>query len=208
MKISKAQKERIEQAIKEAESKTSGEIVPVILGKSDSYPAAHFRAAIFFSLTTALLYYYSWFDLDDPMILLWCQIPGLLLGYMLAYISRVKRFFSTSGEIKEEVHQRAIEAFFKNNLHTTQFRTGILIMISLLEKRVEILADSGINEKVKKKQWKGTVEVLSARIRKGEIVDGMVQAISECGILLAEHFPIQEGDVNELSDSLVTDSKE
>ena len=39
---------------------------------------------------------------------------------------------------------------FESNLHTTKERTGILIMISVLEHRVEILADKGINDKVAK----------------------------------------------------------
>ena len=200
-------KESIQKAIESAESKTSGEIVPVLLKQSDLYPAAHFRAAIFFGFLPPLFLYYSPLDIPDPMYFIWAHLPGLIVGHLLAYIPRLKRIFSTRKELSEEVHQRALQSFFNNELHTTEGRTGILIMVSLLEHRVEILADTGINEKVAPRTWRKIITPLTKRIRRGQITEGLCEAITQCGDTLAEYFPLTNPaeDKNELPNTLVTE---
>ena len=205
MKIKKEQKEKIASAVKASEANTSGEIVPVFLKKSDFYPAAHFRCAIVASFLLSLLLYYSWIRIEDPIYFIWIQIPGLLLGHLLAYHSKVKRFFTTKKEMREEVRQRAVEAFFTHQLHTTRDRTGILIMVSWLERRIEVLADSGINEKVEQKVWDEIVEHFGKKLGANELVEGFCEAITSCGRILAVHFPIKDDDTNELSNGLVTE---
>ena len=112
MQITDKDKEIIKNAIKEVELTTSGEIVPVILKQSDFYPAAHFRLALIMGILFSIVCYYS-YDFDDPIALIWIQIPGMLLGYLLAYIPFVKRIFTTSREMQEEVYQRSLEVFYE-----------------------------------------------------------------------------------------------
>ena len=59
MKINEQEKTLIEEAINKAESKTSGEIVPVILAQSDFYPAAHFRLALLCGILFSLICYFT-----------------------------------------------------------------------------------------------------------------------------------------------------
>ena len=204
MQLNKTDKEKIKEAIAKAEKSTSGEIVPIVLKQSDLYPAAHFRSAIFFSFIPPVILYYSFIDIPDPMYFIWSQLPGLLFGYFLAYLPRVKRLFSTQKELSLEVHQRAVQAFFNNNLHTTRDRTGILIMASLMEHRVEILADSGINEKVPPRTWRKILNPMIKKIKQGNLTEGFCDAIESCGKVLTEHFPIKEDDTNELSNEVIT----
>lgn len=205
MDLLREDKIKIEEAIKAIESTTSGEIVPAIFKQSDFYPAAHFRVAMIlgFLIPTTFLT----FGPEDitPVMLLWLQLPGIILGYYLAYLPTVKRWFTTKKEITEEVHQRALQAFFENNLHTTKERTGILIMVSSLERRVEILADEGINKKVEPETWNKILIPLIDRLKEDHLADGLVETIVECGKVLARHFPIRENDRNELSNKVVTD---
>lgn len=193
----------IEDSVRIAEKTTSGEIVPMLVKASDLYPAAHFRSAIAFSIIFGLLAYYSPLNFDDPIILLWIQVPGLIFGYLLSYIPTVKRFFITSREIEEEVDQRAIQAFFENNLHFTRDRSGILIFVSLLEHKAKIIADSGVDKQVKDGIWDDILLKLTEKIRKGDLTEGFVQAISSCGDILSTHFPIKRDDTNELSNKLI-----
>ncbi len=204
MKIDEQDKKLIEEAVRKSELKTSGEIVPVILKKSDSYPAAHFRLALITGIIFALICYYS-YDFDDPIILLWIQIPGVILGFILAYIPRLKRLFTLQSEIEEEVYQRAIQAFYENKVSITKDRTGIMIFISMLEKKVEILADCGINEKVGKEYWNDLVNALIKQIREGHEIEGIINTIHSCGNSLNKFFPIQEDDINEITNKLITD---
>ncbi len=204
MKITSKDKELIKNVIREAELKTSGEIVPVLLSKSDFYPAAHFRLALFFGLLFAVLTY-NFFDFDDPIVIVWAQIPGMIFGYLLAYIPLCKRFASTTSEMEEEVYQRALEVFHQSHVSQTKDRTGIMIYISLLEKRVEIMADNGISSKLPEDYWQEVVSDLILNIRLGQTVKGMAKSISECGNKLIEFFPIQSDDQNEICDELITD---
>ncbi|OUR99524.1 hypothetical protein A9Q84_00460 [Halobacteriovorax marinus] len=204
MKLSDKDKTLISEAIKSAESKTSGEIVPVVLSQSDFYPAAHFRLALIIGMLFSFTCYYT-YDFDDPIMLLWIQIPGMIVGYLLAYIKFIKRIFTTKSEMEEEVYQRALEIFHNHRVSMTKDRTGIMIYISLLERKVEVLADCGINEKVEKDYWNKLVSGLISKIKDGKIVEGLNAAISECGHSLQDSFPIQEDDENEISDELITD---
>ncbi len=204
MKISETDKEIISEAIKTAESKTSGEIVPVILGSSDFYPAAHFRLALIMGILASLICYYT-YDFNDPIMLLFIQLPGMVVGYLLAYLNFFKRLFTSQSEMDEEVFQRALEVFYKNKVSMTKDRTGIMIFISLLERKVEILADCGINEKVEKEYWNNMLNNLLSKIKTNDITSGLAEAIAECGRSLEKSFPIKGDDTNEISDDLVTD---
>ena len=79
-------------------------------------------------------------------------------------------------------------------------------MISVLEHRVEILADKGINDKVAKDTWNKILAPLVYSLKNDRLGEGLVQTIVECGKVLSMHFPIQEDDKNELSNKIVTDN--
>jgi putative membrane protein len=204
MKFSDTDKKRIEEAVKQAESKTSGEIVPMCLANSDFYPAAHYRSAFVFSFIIATAFYYKWGTSLDSMWFFSIIIIGMILGYFAAYLPFVKKIFLIKKETAEEVYQRALQAFLENNLHNTRDRTGILIMISVLEKRIEVLADIGINDKATSETWNNLVSNLTTQITNKKITDGLVEAITTCGNILEEHFPIKHDDTNELSNKLIT----
>ena len=89
------------------------------------------------------------------------------------------------------------------NLHRTKDRTGILIFVSMLEHRIMVVADSGINDVAPENYWQDVVAVLSARIRSGELANGLCEAITLCGELLEEKFPISEDDQNELKNTVI-----
>ena len=85
----------------------------------------------------------------------------------------------------------------------TRERTGILIFVSLFERRVEVVGDSGINARVDPDDWVHVVEDILVGVRKGQMAEGFVKAINRCGALLEEKgVEIREDDSNELSDSV------
>ena len=108
-----------------------------------------------------------------------------------------------SSKIDEEVHQRALQAFFSRNLHATKDRTGILIMVSLLEHRVEILADTGINAKVSRDTWQRIVTDMIGRIKSDNLTEGFCIAVRECGEVLAKDFPGTHDNPDEISNKVI-----
>ena len=61
----------------------------------------------------------------------------------------------------QKVRLRAEQLFYQESLHHTNANTGILILISLLERRVQVLADRGINEGVPSGTWRTSCRALS-----------------------------------------------
>jgi putative membrane protein len=103
-----------------------------------------------------------------------------------------------------KVKLRAEQAFYKHGLHDTKARTGILILVSLLERRVHVLADKGINDCVPAGTWDGLVNGIIDGIRTGQATDAICAAIAKCGAILAQVSPAGSGDnPDELPDELI-----
>lgn len=207
MLLTQQQQDKISNAVHEAEKKTSGEIVPMLIKQSDDYPGARWRLAIVFALLFGFITYLSIstgfvVSLDSGWIL-WSQIPGLYLGYWLGSFSMILRPFLHNVKVDEEIHQRALQAFFSRDLHTTKDRSAILIMVSLLERRVEIIADTGINEKVDAGTWETIIENMLSSIKSESLTDGFCIAIKDCGTVLQKDFPGNHSDTDELSNKLI-----
>ena len=200
--LTQLEQERISTAVLEAEKHTTGEIVPMIVAQSDDYPGARWRLAIVTALFFGFLAY-SFLGNYDPAWILWAQIPGLYIGYWLGTIGAVLRPFLHNSRVDEEIHQRALQAFFSRELHATKDRTGILIMVSLLEHRVEILADTGINAKVSSDTWQKIVSDMISSIKSGDLTDGFCTAVSECGEVLAKDFPGTHDNPDEISNKVI-----
>lgn len=113
------------------------------------------------------------------------------------------RLFASAADLDGQVHYRAFEEFHKAGLTNTAGRTGILIFLSLEERRVVVLADQAIAAKLPPETWHGVVATITDSIRQGQLVRGLCDAISDCAELLAPHFPRAMDDVNELKDSLI-----
>jgi putative membrane protein len=200
--LTQLDQDRISKAVLEAEKHTTGEIVPMIVTQSDDYPGARWRLAIVIALLFGFLAY-SFLGDYDPAWILWAQIPGLYIGYWLGAFDVILRPFLLSSKIDEEVYQRALQAFITRDLHATKDRTGILIMVSLLEHRVEILADTGINAKVSSDTWQKIVSNMIGNIKSGDLAEGFCIAVRECGEVLAKDFPGTHCNPDEISNKLI-----
>lgn len=187
-------------AVREAESRTSGEIVPMLVAQSDDYREAAAQAA---AVMAALLALVVSLAVRDTSV--WLFLPTAFILYFpaLAMIRRLpwlKLAFTPTGRVNELVRLRAIRAFYDRGLHRTREENGILIFISLLEHKVWILGDRGINAVIPSERWIALASGLSAGIRDGRTADALVATIAEVGEILQQHFPRRSDDTNELPD--------
>ena len=202
--LTEQERERIERAVIEAEANTSGEIVPMVVAASDDYPGARWRVATAFGFLCALVALLVVPDLNPWWIMVGFG-PALLVGHLLAARPGILRQALWPHKIDEEVAQRAFEAFMQNNLHATRDRTGVLVFVSMLEHRIQIISDIGIDQKAPEGFWQQVVDELVDRVKKGELADGLVHAIHACGELLSEQFPRRADDENELPDKVIVE---
>jgi putative membrane protein len=195
--------DRIRRAVADAETRTRGEIVPMIVHASDSYAHLHVAGGIAFAVTAFVIGMVLW-PKHHPSLFLMLELLGYVLGDLLFRIDAVKRLFLTHREMETQVFDRALRAFYEHELHKTREATGILILASLLEHRVQVLADRGIHGKVGDAEWRKAANVLTLAMKEKRTGDGFCEAIAICGEVLARHFPADgtspHGNPNELPD--------
>ena len=98
--------------------------------------------------------------------------------------------------------QRAIKVFEKLGMHRTAARNGVLVYISVNDRKLAIVGDTGIHERVGEAYWQGLVAGVLLRMREQGARAGLVHAVAEVGRALGHHFPRRPGDKNELSDDV------
>jgi len=123
---------------------------------------------------------------------------------------------STSGEIcvsikekksflqkRKNIRELAVREFARLGIKKTQDATGVLILVLLKEREFYIWADEGINKKVPENTWDKLKEEIQSMFKKGAFCNGILHGIENIGRILSVHFPIKEGDVNEISNKVI-----
>jgi len=197
--------ERITKTIHEVESHTIGEVAVMVVDSSDDYIAAEILGGIFLasllSLVMTTLNFHSsvWAYISLSFILFF---PS---KYMLKKIPVLKTAFMGVKRKETAVMQRAVRAFYEKGLYKTRKNTGVLFFMSLLERKVWVLADKGIYEKIQQETLNRYSKMVSQGIKDGRACNALCDAIKESGELLARHFPITHDDTDELSDEVMTE---
>lgn len=200
--LNSEQEALIRETVKRAEAGTSGEIAPMLVSESDDYREAAAYAALVMAALLALIVALVIHDTS-----IWLFIPLTCILYLpLQAVTRrlpsLKLAFTPAARVREVVQQRAIRAFHEKGLHRTREENGILIFISLLEHKVWILGDRGVNTVIPPERWTALASALASGIREGRMAEALVTTISEAGSILKEHFPHRTDDSNELPDLL------
>lgn len=191
----------IEKAIQRAESQSRGEIVMMLVKSSAFYWENHLIRIVIFllagSLFSFLESYFLGFSEVFSHLYRW-QLGITSLGLWITSFSEISRKLISQKTLQKKVQLRAIKEFFKQGLTKTKEATGILIFVSEFEKRVQILADSGINAKVDPKTWQKQVNEIVSGVKAKDSGKAVAKAIEEMGELLATHFPTRGENPNEL----------
>ncbi len=208
-------------AVSAVERRTAGEVVTIVTQRSDDYAEVALLWSIFvafLALAALALFPDFYLGIYDRLTGGWVQqwqpreVFGVALlvaslkfaGMWLLQLWRPLRFFLVPGPVKHErVRARAITFFKVGAERRTHGRTGILIYLSMQERRAEIVADEAIVGKVDPMVWGEAMAAMLAHVREGRVAEGMVAAVGKVGDVLAEHFPLAEGDTNELPDRLI-----
>lgn len=219
--LTEAEHQAISEAVHAAEQSTAGEIVTIVTERSDGYSDVALVwavAASMTALTVLSLLPDFYLPLVDRVLGRWDHVwtPGAVLGLavfvaiakflgmMLLQMWQPLKWLLVPGSIKAaRVRARAITLFKVGAERRTTGRTGILIYLSLAERRAEIVADEAIASKVSGEVWGAAMAAMLAEIRAGRIGAGVVAATGKVGEVLAQHLPREADDINELPDRLI-----
>ncbi|MBU1420018.1 MAG: hypothetical protein KKI15_16155 [Proteobacteria bacterium] len=207
--LSIEEQQAVTDAVHKAELRTSGEIVPMIVSQSDSYPLAKIRGSFLFALPVALLLTAPvagmfWLEPTNMWIFLTLLLPLFWGGTLVIhFFPGIKRYLLSGEDMEAEVQETALAAFFTERLYKTRDANGILIFISLLERKAWVIADSGISNRIAHERWQDAVSVITNGIREKRQCQALCQAIGMIGEILEKEFPIGADDHNELHDLII-----
>lgn len=200
--FSEPDRQRIADAIRAVEARTSGEIVCVVARACEPYLII---AALWSSLTGLLgggLLVLGGVGLSAAQ-LIGVQSGIALLAFLVLHHMPLRIALVPRRVKQRRAARLARTQSLEQGLHQTANRTGILIFAAMAEHHVEIIADAGINAVVDPGTWDSIVDGFTSHMKQGRTVDAFLDAISAAGAELDGHFPRQPDDRDELPNHLV-----
>ena len=180
---------RIEAALLEARKGSSAEVAVVVVRASDPYRGAGWRLGLLLALVGSFGLA-SFVPEATLATLLGVQALGFVAGHALARLGAVRRRLVSQRLAEVSVERRARRAFAETGLLRDPQRAGLLLFLSLLERRVVLLADEGVEDRLPGGEpWQELIEPIVAAMRAGRAAEGLVQAVESAGGLLARHVP-------------------
>ena len=213
--------DKVSAAIAAAEGQSSAEIVAVVSELSDPYHDVALHWAVL-----ALIAVLAWAAACPTCLNWWMDLflggwrpePSLRETLTFLLILAVLKFTAvllilkymplrlalTPGATKtRRVRRRAVALFRTGAEQRTVGRTGVLIYLSLRERRAEIVGDEAITKITTPETWGEAMAALIVEVRAGRPGDGIVAAVQRVGAVCAEHFPRSDEDINEIPDKLI-----
>lgn len=115
------------------------------------------------------------------------------------------RVYLQQGEVKGDPLELAKRKFFEFGMEKTSARNAVLILVAPRAQKFAVVGDESIHQKCGAEFWNELVAAMRAHFKKEEFTDALVEAIGTVGQSLAEHFPRQPDDRNELPDIVLED---
>lgn len=211
----------VTQAVASAELQTSGEIVTVLADRSDGYTDVALWWAIGLSFTVmSLLALFpdpvlngidslmggwgaDWTRGELLTLVLAAGLAAFFLMLAIQLWQPLKFRMIPSPVSGARVRDAAIKHFKVGAERRTHGRTGVLLYLSMREHRAEIVADEAIASRVPAEVWGEAMLDMLAEVSKGCVAEGLAAGVRDVGVVLAEHFPRDADDQNELPDRLI-----
>ena len=195
------ERERVADAVREAERDTAGEIAVVLAGQAAGYHSV----PLIWGLVLALLV--PW-----PLVAFTTFQPGTIyvLQLLVALVAIPllacpgRRHALVPGFVKRRrVREAATREFVGRGLTRTRERLGVLIYVAQAERHVEIVTDTGLTDRLESGAFDAIRARLSDAVKAGRGAEGLVAAVAEIGRVLAAHAPPRPDDWDELPNKIV-----
>jgi putative membrane protein len=190
------------------EAHTGVQIVTAVVGKSDTYAELPWMAFALGASAAACLtvaadaWQPAWVTARTALVLALAVLGTGGAAALLAVFARpVARLFLRDTRSHTEVRQYAESLFLRREVFRTADRTGILLLVSLFERRIEIVPDTGLAGRVSDADWQAVVARMGDSLRRRRPADALQEGLSAIEALL-QHKGFRAGHAgpNELPD--------
>ncbi|RMH39980.1 MAG: hypothetical protein D6689_15120 [Deltaproteobacteria bacterium] len=189
-------------AIKAIEARSAVEVVIAIRHHSGSYLHADLIAGIVAGWAALAFMLFSPFDFSLMSILIDPAVAGALVGLVHTQLPASRRWLTPRSRRRQRVAQAARATFFDKGVRRTRDRTGVLVYASLLERMVEVVADSGVVDAVDADAWRRTVTEIERTLADAMNAVALAGAIEALGPVCERALPRAADDENELPDEV------
>lgn len=217
LKLTESDLKSIQASVREAEASTSGEIALAAIAESSDYSFREllssvilgaitftvmlpFHSAIVTFLDRVFWHLPAWYITAFYGIAFFAVIG---VSFLFANLPAIDQLVVPRAERSRAVYERALRHFTESGVYATKERTGILVFVSLMEREVRIVADTGISARIAQSEWDSIANDLAIGIKAGKTGDAIVTAVHRCGSILTDNFPAHRENPNELEDGLV-----
>lgn len=198
-KFDQAASEALTQAVRDIERNTDAEIVIVVRGRSGPYGHADYLCGALVAFAGLLFVLFSPFDFHTY----WVPLDVLALFAIGAFLSSrswaIRRLLTTKRFQANAARAGAAAMFYEAGIANTHAENGLLIYLSLLEQRLEVIADRGILKVVPALKWNHSLFELK-QIGRRASPETLISGVRDLGKVLAEHLPATGENPNELAD--------
>ena len=195
----KADVDKIVSAVKKAEKLTSAEFVVALEPRSGSYRDIDLFFAVSLNFIVMLFAFFGPLFFSQDWVPLNLIILFASAWLFSAYTPFIRRLFCSSVRMERQVKELAQLQFLKQRVTQTRGRTGVMVLVSQLEKRVVVVADSGVMRAVDDERWKGLMGEIQDGLDEGDLSATAAQAVEKLGEFMAEPLPVAKDDIDELS---------
>jgi putative membrane protein len=198
-KFDKSAGDTIAAAIREIEKQTNAEMVVVVRGRSGNYLHADYLFGAIVALIGLVFVLFSPIEFHTY----WIPFDVVVLFIAGAWVSSrgnwIRRTLTTKKFRANAARVGASAMFYEAGIANTSAENGMLVYLSLLERRLEVIADRGILKTVPPLKWNQCVFELK-QIGKAATPQKFIEGLRMTGQLLAEHLPATGENPNELAD--------
>jgi putative membrane protein len=208
MFLSRTETEAIKALISLLEARAGVQVVTAVIGKADAYVELPWKAFALGAALAALgVVIADWLRPDwlSAYAALWhaLAILGAAAASALAaiLIPGYARLFLRATRRDSEVRHYAESLFLRRELFKTQARNGILLLVSVFERKVEILADTGLHDRVGEPDWRGVIARMTPHLAAGRPAEALRQGLERLEeLLMAKGLHGAPAQKNELAD--------
>jgi putative membrane protein len=198
-RIDQAACETLACCVTEIEKYTAAELVIVVRARSGHYEHADYLCGALLALLGLVFLLFSPVEFNQY----WVVIDVVLLFVLGAYISSkteaIRRLLTTRKFRSSIARTGAAAMFYEAGIANTAAELGVLVYVSLFERRLELIADRGVLQAVPSQEWNECLFELHQAGEDPEL-DGMLKALRLLGALLAAYLPASDDNPNELPD--------
>jgi putative membrane protein len=207
--LNNQERSQLDRHIAEAEKRTGAQIVAAVIKRSDSYSELPWKAfALGVSIAGFLIFILDllrpgWTSQTAVLTTVATTLAaGTISALLTVYVPKFARLFLAAHRAEVEVRQYAESLFLSHELFATRRRTGILLLVSLFERQVILLPDTGLNKRLSQEALQKIIAQMTPILASGQVTRALEQGLLRLTEILAVTVTGESGK-NELPEEII-----